>query len=187
VSSKSTTDISAVTSTLTPTAAPTGMAVRRRRQLTVTRKESTEGMESSGAATAVAAAAAATGAAASGCDGSLSLFIETLDAEAVIAALQAVMDGATPLADGGTVLDPSLLCNMEYKTSYDYEIVRAHSVDGDSLPLPAAASDAPPTSLWGAVVGVVGAVVAVAALALFGVTRRLTARNEDRRRAGRTR
>jgi hypothetical protein len=167
VSSKSTTDISAVTSTLTPTAAPTGTAARRRRQLAVTRKESAEGMESSGVA------------AASGCDGSLPLFIETQDAEAVIAALQAVIDGATPLADGGTALDPSLLCDMKYKTSYVYEIVRAYSVDDDSLPLPAAASDAPPASLWGAVGGVVGAVVAVAVLALVGVTRRLFARNDD--------
>lgn len=154
------------------------MAARRRRQLAVTRTA----QEEDGAT--------------AGCDGVLPLFIETADpaaARAAIAALEAVLRGATPLMNGASPLNAELLCAMEYKTSYVYDTgARVYSVDDvPAIPEAAAAAaaadggstgardgEAGKATLWGAVGGGVGAAVVVAALVLLGVSaRRLLARS----------
>lgn len=166
---------SAVESAPSSTEAPTSsISGRRHRQLTVTRAATT----SSG-----------------GCDGKLPLLVETADAaaaQAAIAALQAILSGATPLMDaGGAPLDASLLCEMEYETTLVYEPVRFYNQE-DALPMPAAAAAGPSddaaspgtsgvheTALWGAVGGGVGAAVVTGTLVLVGVSmRRLLSRSD---------
>lgn len=156
-----------------PTAAPTALVdARRRRQRAVTRKAA-EGAEPAD----------------EGCGGALPLFIQAADAEAAqaaIAALQAILSGATPLvADGGGALDASLLCGMDYRMTYVYDTIRIYGGD-DMAPnvafVPRTRGEgalASTSTWWGVVGGGVGALVVIGALALVGVSmRRLLARSD---------
>lgn len=155
------------------------MSARRgRRQLAVTRAVTTTTISSKG------------------CDGQLPLHLETADAaaaQAAIAALEAILSGATPLVDaGGAELDASLLCEMEYQTTLVYETVRTHSAN-DFVPIVPETAGAPSkddgaasgassgvsdTMLAGAVGGGVAAALVTVVLLTVGMNmRRLLSRS----------